>query len=157
MSKVTFWTGRSCESFLDLWGMWSVQYHRSELQRPPHPYSSSFSGINESAPVLPSFLPGSIQGLNQAHSFISFLCAILQIVLMNYRINCFFSPVFLACIFLILITAAFKLIFSHSVYISQFSFTYKHLCCFFFLPPPQSPYYALHRQYVREVIYVLRL
>lgn len=38
------------------------------------PYSSSFLGINESASVLPLFLPGSIQGLpNQAHSFIS-LC-----------------------------------------------------------------------------------
>lgn len=36
-------------------------------------YSSSFSGINESASVLPLLLPGIIQGLsNQAHSFIFF-------------------------------------------------------------------------------------
>lgn len=39
-----------------------------------------FSGINESASVLPLLLPGSIQGLlNQAHSFLSFCVPFLQI------------------------------------------------------------------------------
>lgn len=43
--------------------------------------------IKKTAPVLPLLLPGSIQGL-------LVLCAILQIVLMKYCINCVFSLYF---------------------------------------------------------------
>lgn len=54
----------------------SIRAEALHAVTPPYS-SSSFSGINESASVLPLLLSESIQGLpNQAHSFISFLCAI---------------------------------------------------------------------------------